>query len=155
MRGTLVVSGFTNHCKNCFQPQTWDFCYGQPFTEETERETYAEPDKPYVGGLSLLGGDPFEPENQRALLPMLRRIREKYPQKNIWCYTGYAFESLLRNPRQAKLLEYIDVLVDGKFRQELRDEDLYFRGSRNQRLIDVQASLKANKTVSYRYNPGI
>ena len=81
VRVSLFVSGCRNHCKDCFQPETWDFCYGRPFTEETEREIYAELDKPYVGGLSLLGGDPFEPENQRALLPMLRRIREKYPKK--------------------------------------------------------------------------
>ena len=95
--------------------------------------------------------DRFQPEGFTELAHAIKQRS----RKNIWCYTGYTFESLLRNPRQAKLLEYIDVLVDGKFRQELRDEDLYFRGSRNQRLIDVQASLKANKTVSYRYNPGI
>ena len=95
VRVSLFVSGCRNHCKDCFQPETWDFCYGRPFTEETEQEIYAELDKPYVGGLSLLGGDPFEPETQRALLPMLRRIREKYPKKNIWCYTGYQLEELL------------------------------------------------------------
>ena len=93
----------------------------------------------------------YQPEGFTELAHAIK----KQSRKNIWCYTGYTFESLLRNPRQAKLLEYIDVLVDGKFKKELRDEDLYFRGSRNQRLIDVQASLKANEIVSYRYNPGI
>lgn len=93
----------------------------------------------------------FQPEGFTELAQAIKQ----QSRKNIWCYTGYTFEALLRNPRQAKLLEYIDVLVDGKFKKELRDEDLYFRGSRNQRLIDVQASLKTNETVSYQYNPGI
>ena len=102
--------------------------------------------------VTFSGGDPmFQPEGFTELASAIK-IKSR---KNIWCYTGYTFENLLRNPRQAKLLEYIDVLVDGKFRKELRDESLYFRGSSNQRLIDVQASLKANKTVNYNYNPGI
>ena len=107
----------------------------------------------YIEGFSLLGGEPFEPENQEELVRLLKEIKENYPKKNIWCYTGYTFEKILRNPLQAKLLEYIDVLVDGKFNEKLRDESLYFRGSSNQRLIDVQASLKANQTVVYEYNP--
>lgn len=102
--------------------------------------------------VTFSGGDPmFQPEGFTELAHAIKR----QSRKNIWCYTGYTFEALLRNPRQAKLLEYIDVLVDGKFKKELRDEALYFRGSRNQRLIDVQASLKAKKAVSYNYNPGI
>ena len=95
VRVSLFVSGCRNRCKDCFQPETWDFCFGKPFTEDTEREIFAELDKSYIAGLSLLGGDPFEPENQRALLPMLRRIREKYPQKTVWCYTGYRLEELM------------------------------------------------------------
>ena len=153
VRVTLFVSGCTNHCKNCFQPQTWDFCYGRPFTEETEREIYAELDKPYMGGLSLLGGDPFEPENQRALLPMLRRIREKYPQKNIWCYTGYQLEELLTPGARPhceateEMLSCIDILIDGRFIQKEKDISLQFRGSRNQRLLDVPKSLAAGQPV--------
>lgn len=102
--------------------------------------------------VTFSGGDPmFQPEGFTELAHAIK----KQSRKNIWCYTGYTFETLLRNPRQAKLLEYIDVLVDGKFKKDLKDEDLYFRGSRNQRLIDVQASLKANEAISYSYNPGI
>ena len=143
VRVSLFVSGCRNHCKDCFQPETWDFCFGKPFTEETEQEIYAELDKSYVGGLSLLGGDPFEPENQRALLPMLRRIREKYPEKNIWCYTGYRLEELL-TPDAAphceateEMLRCIDILIDGRFIPEEKDISLQFRGSRNQRVIDM------------------
>ena len=133
VRVSLFVSGCRNHCKDCFQPETWDFCSGRPFTEETEREIYTELDKSYVGGLSLLGGDPFEPENQQALLPMLRRIREKYPRKNIWCYTGYRLEDIEQSP----LLHYVDVLVDGPFVEAEKDAGLPFRGSRNQRIIQM------------------
>ena len=153
VRVSLFVSGCRNHCKDCFQPETWDFCYGRPFTEETEREIYAELDKPYVGGLSLLGGDPFEPENQRALLPMLRRIREKYPKKNIWCYTGYLLDTELlgEHPVHTKdtlpLLQQIDVLVDGVFLEAKKNLNIRFRGSENQRIIDVPHSLATGHPV--------
>ena len=160
VRVTLFVSGCTNHCPDCFQPQTWDFHYGKPFTDDTRAEIFAELDKPYINGLTVLGGEPFEPENQRDLLPLLQEGRRRYPDKSIWCFTGFRLEDeLLRegsHPRcevTARLLSCIDVLVDGKFKEELRDEDLYFRGSSNQRLIDVQASLKAKKAVDYVYNP--
>ena len=151
VRVSLFVSGCRNHCKDCFQPETWDFCYGRPFTEETEREIYAELDKPYVGGLSLLGGDPFEPENQRALLPMLRRIREKYPQKSIWCYTGYTFEELcclaLSNPAIGRLLSLTDAMVDGPYVEALRDlETLRFMGSSNQRFLEKADMLRLAKS---------
>ena len=161
VRVSLFVSGCRNHCKDCFQPETWDFCYGRPFTEETEREIYAELDKPYVGGLSLLGGDPFEPENQRALLPMLRRIREKYPQKNIWCYTGYDFEQDLLTGRVGdwavtqEFLSYLNVLVDGPFILKEKDITLRFRGSRNQRVIDVPKSLITDQVVWWEDEFGI
>ena len=151
VRVSLFVSGCRNHCKDCFQPETWDFCYGRPFTEETEQEIYAELDKPYVGGLSLLGGDPFEPENQRALLPMLRRIREKYPKKNIWCYTGYQLEELLTpgaHPHceaTEEMLSCIDILIDGRFMPEEKDISLQFRGSRNQRVIDMNRTRQSGK----------
>ena len=153
VRVTLFVSGCTNHCPDCFQPQTWDFCYGRPFTEETEREIYAELDKPYVGGLSLLGGDPFEPENQRALLPFLRRVKAAYPGKTIWAFSGFTLEEMQQDgshPRcevTDELLSMLDVLVDGRFVEELKDISLRFRGSSNQRLIDMKKTLAAGKIV--------
>ena len=152
VRVSLFVSGCTHHCHNCFNPETWSFSYGSPFDEQAQSKllTLLSPD--YIDGLSLLGGEPFEPDNQRALVPFLKKVRAQYPGKTIWCYTGYTFERLLDNPKQAELLKYIDVLVDGKFKQALRDESLLFRGSSNQRLIDVKASLKANKTVLLELN---
>ena len=153
VRVSLFVSGCRNRCKDCFQPETWDFCFGKPFTEDTEREIFAELDKSYIAGLSLLGGDPFEPENQRALLPMLRRIREKYPQKTVWCYTGYRLEELMSagsHPRcgaTEEMLSCIDILIDGRFIAEEKDISLQFRGSRNQRIIDMDRSRQAGKIV--------
>ena len=153
VRVSLFVSGCRNHCPGCFNKETWDFCYGKPFTTETKDHIMELLKPDYIEGFSLLGGEPFEPENQEELVRLLKEIKENYPKKNIWCYTGYTFETLLRNPLQAKLLQYVDVLVDGKFKQELRDESLCFRGSKNQRLIDVQASLQAEEVVTYNYNP--
>ena len=153
VRVSLFVSGCRNHCPGCFNKETWDFCYGKPFTTETKDHIMELLKPDYIEGFSLLGGEPFEPENQEELVRLLKEIKENYPKKNIWCYTGYTFETLLRNPLQAKLLQYIDVLVDGKFKQELRDESLCFRGSKNQRLIDVQASLQSEEVVTYNYNP--
>ena len=136
-RTAIYAAGCPNGCPGCHNPESWDIHRG--YWMSTDDVTFS-------------GGDPmFQPEGFTELASAIK-IKSR---KNIWCYTGYTFENLLRNPRQAKLLEYIDVLVDGKFRKELRDESLYFRGSSNQRLIDVQASLKANKTVNYNYNPGI
>ena len=144
VRVTLFVSGCTNRCPDCFQPQTWDFCFGQPFTDDTAAEIYAELDKSYVAGLTVLGGEPFEPRNQRELLPLLREIREKYPHKTIWCFTGFRLDDELLTdgsyPRcevTDALLACIDVLVDGRFVRELKDISLQFRGSRNQRVIDM------------------
>ena len=152
VRVSVFVSGCTHHCKECFNKEAWDFHYGNPFTQK-EIDRILEYLKPnYIAGLSLLGGDPMEPVNQEGILPLLRVVKQTYPEKNIWCYTGYTFERLLDNPKQAELLKYIDVLVDGKFKQALRDESLLFRGSSNQRLIDVKASLKANKTVLLELN---
>lgn len=144
VRVTLFVSGCTNHCKGCFQPQTWDFCYGQPYTEAVEAEIFAELDKPYVNGLTVLGGEPFEPENQRVLVDLLARVRERYPEKNIWVFSGFTLDGELlvdgSHPRcevTDRMLSYIDVLVDGRFVEELKDISLQFRGSRNQRVIDL------------------
>ncbi|WP_455582178.1 anaerobic ribonucleoside-triphosphate reductase activating protein [Dysosmobacter sp.] len=146
VRVTLFVSGCTNRCKNCFQPQTWDFDYGQPFTEETQTYLLELLEPSYISGLTLLGGEPFEPENQRALVPFLRRVRSRFPQKTIWSFTGFVYEELLRpgsHPRcevTDEMLSLLDVLVDGRFVEEQKDISLRFRGSANQRLIDLNAT---------------
>lgn len=143
VRITLFVSGCTNHCKNCFQPQTWDFDFGEPFTEETEEKLLEMLKPDYINGLTLLGGEPMEPQNQRALVPFLKRVREAYPNKNIWCFTGFTYEVLKidgSHPRcevTDEMLSLIDVLVDGRYVDELKDLTLQFRGSSNQRLIDM------------------
>lgn len=143
VRITLFVSGCTNHCKNCFQPQTWDFDFGEPFTEETEEKLLQMLKPDYINGLTLLGGEPMEPQNQRALVPFLERVREAYPNKNIWCFTGFTYEVLKTDgshPRcevTDEMLSLIDVLVDGRYVDELKDLTLQFRGSSNQRLIDM------------------
>ncbi len=146
VRVSLFVSGCTNHCENCFQPQTWAFDYGQPFTSETEGQVLELLRPEYINGLTLLGGEPFEPENQRALLPFIRRVRALYPQKTVWSYTGFTYEELRREgsyPRceaTDELLSLLDVLVDGRYVEELKDISLRFRGSSNQRLIDLNAT---------------
>jgi len=151
VRVTLFVSGCTNRCKGCFQPQTWDFTYGQPFTEETEERLLAMLEPGYINGLTVLGGEPFEPENQRVLVPFLRRVRERFPRKNIWCFTGFTWEELHTEGFRARcemtdeMLALLDVLVDGRFEEELKDISLRFRGSSNQRLIDLNASRAAGE----------
>ncbi len=146
VRVTLFVSGCTNCCPHCFQPQTWDFTYGQPFTAETEDYLLALLAPEYINGLTLLGGEPFEPENQRTLLPFLRRVRASCPGKTIWAFSGFTYEELHTegsHPRcevTEELLALLDVLVDGRFVEELKDISLRFRGSSNQRLIDLNAT---------------
>ncbi len=201
VRVTLFVSGCTHRCKGCFQPQTWDFRYGQPFTAETEEALlealdrpyisgltllggepfepdnqrallpfllrYGQPftaeteeallealDRPYISGLTLLGGEPFEPDNQRALLPFLRRLRQQLPDKTVWAFSGYTWEELTGQSRArceatGALLSLVDVLVDGEFVEALRDISLRFRGSSNQRLLDVPASLAAGRPIPW------
>ena len=151
VRVSLFVSGCTNRCKNCFQPQTWDFTYGRPFTAETEDELLSLLSPGYINGLTVLGGEPFEPENQRALVPFLRRVRQAYPDKTIWCFSGFTYEELTTDgthPRcevTDEMLSLLDVLVDGRFVEELKDLTLRFRGSSNQRLIDLNASRAAGR----------
>ena len=154
VRVSLFVSGCTNHCENCFQPQTWDFYYGKPFTAETELLIFQELDKSFIRGLSLLGGEPFEPDNQRVLLPFLQKIRQRYPSKDIWCFTGFRLDDeLLRDgsyPRcetTDEMLACIDILVDGRFVQAQKDISLQFRGSRNQRVIDLKKTRAAGQIV--------
>lgn len=156
VRTTLFVSGCTNHCKNCFQPQTWDFNYGNPFSEDVQNDIIASLEPYYINGLTLLGGEPFEPSNQRALLPFLHKVRETYPNKDIWCFTGFTLDGELWRdgsyPRcevTDEMLSLIDVLVDGRFVEELKDISLRFRGSSNQRLIDLKETLKQNKIIPW------
>ena len=151
VRVTLFVSGCTNRCPHCFQPQTWAFDYGTPFTEKTQEELLRLLAPDYISGLTLLGGEPFEPENQRDLVPFLHRVRKELPQKTIWSYTGFTYEELLRDgshPRcevTDEMLSLLDVLVDGRFVEELKDISLRFRGSSNQRLIDLAATRAAGE----------
>lgn len=153
VRVSLFVSGCTHHCKNCFNKETWNFSYGEKFTEDTEQLIldYLAPD--FVNGLSLLGGEPFEVQNQEALTKLLRKVKASYPQKDVWCYTGYLFdEHLLKDSRARgeftdEMLSYIDVLVDGPYIEEQKDISLQFRGSSNQRVIDVKRSLGSKDIV--------
>ena len=137
VRVSLFVSGCTHHCKGCFNEATWDFDYGKEFTQETEEEILKALEPEYVNGLSVLGGEPFEPQNQRALVPFLKKVKERYPGKTIWCYTGYTYEEIQANPRLKAVLDYIDVLVDGRFEQALFSPYLEFRGSSNQRILRI------------------
>lgn len=156
VRVSLFVSGCTHHCKNCFNEVTWDFYYGKVFDEKVEEQIleYLKPN--HITGLTLLGGEPMEPSNQRALLPFLKKVKNKFPHKDIWMYSGYVFDKELLQESRARcevtdeLLSYIDVLVDGRFVEELKDLSLKFRGSSNQRIIDVQESLKTNQVVLYK-----
>lgn len=147
VRVSLFVSGCRHRCPNCFNSATWDFGFGKPFTKETEDEIIDALSPDYIAGFSLLGGEPFEPENQKVLLPFLKRIKQIYPSKNIWCYTGFTFDKELNGNSRANthitkdMLSQIDVLVDGRFIEDLKDISLKFRGSSNQRIIDVKKTL--------------
>ena len=143
VRVSLFVSGCTHHCKGCFNPETWSFTYGQEFTYETLSELDRMLDNPNISGLSILGGDPFEPENREQVENICAYVKEFHPEKSVWCWTGYLFEDL----RNLEMMDYIDVLVDGRFEESLKDLRLKYRGSSNQRVIDVKESLKSGKTV--------
>lgn len=153
VRVSLFVSGCTHHCPGCFNPETWDFNFGKPFDSEVINEIVEELQPGYIHGLSLLGGEPFEYNNQVALLPLLKEVKARFPQKDIWCYTGYDFEKDLLDTMCPKweetkqMLSYIDILVDGEFIEAKKDLALRFRGSSNQRIIKVQDSLAANKVI--------
>lgn len=185
VRVSLFVSGCTHRCRGCFNPETWDFGYGKPFTEETKRELLASLSPEYIAGLTLLGGEPFEVENQRALVPFLRGMKELYPDKDVWCYTGYTLETDLlgagseqwekvrhksadcgdANCWQAQrmyprcectdeMLSLIDVLVDGRFVEAKKDISLVFRGSSNQRLIDLPKTWEAGEICLWESRDG-
>lgn len=158
VRVSLFVSGCTHRCEGCFNEMTWDFDYGSPFDENVEKEIIADLEPDYIAGLTLLGGEPLEYTNWQALLPFIRKVKKRYPQKNIWCYTGYRFEEdvLKKFCRQwddmKEFLSYIDVLVDGEFILDQKDISLQFRGSANQRIILVQESLRCGETVLWAGN---
>lgn len=154
VRTSLFVSGCTHCCKGCFNSETWDFNYGKPFTRETENEIIESLKPFYIDGLTVLGGEPFEKENQLALLPFIKRVRAELPEKSIWFYSGYTLEELKTSPRcrteaTDELLSLIDILVDGEFILEKKNISLNFRGSENQRIIDLKKTLETGKTVLY------
>ena len=151
VRVSLFVSGCRHHCKGCFNEETWNFNYGQPYTEETEAEILNSLDSNFIQGFSLLGGEPFEP------VKLLKKVRETYPKKDIWCYSGYLFDrdmipgGCVHTNVTDEMLSYIDVLVDGEFKEALKDVTLVFRGSQNQRIINVKESKKQGKVVLEDY----
>lgn len=156
VRTSLFVSGCTHHCRGCFQSETWDFFYGEEFTPQVEEQILESLKPSYIDGLTVLGGEPMEPQNQEVLLPFLRHVKDLYPMKSIWIFSGDTYEELLDEQGSRKtdatepLLDLIDVLVDGRFVEELKDISLRFRGSSNQRLIDMPATRAAGEVVLWR-----
>ena len=150
VRVSLFVSGCRNRCKGCFQPETWDFCYGREFDSEAENEILSALENPAVRGLTILGGEPMEPENQEALLPFLLRFKERFPDKTLWLYTGNTLEELMGNHRNhtektEEILALVDILVDGRYDENLYSLGLRFRGSKNQRVIDMNRTRRAGE----------
>lgn len=152
VRTSLFVSGCRHHCKGCFNPETWSFEYGKTYTKDTENDIVSSLAPYYISGLTVLGGEPFEPENQATIVGLLKRVKEEYPDKNIWVYSGYLFEELMgKIPSHARcevtdeMLSYIDILVDGEFVEAKKDISLHFRGSSNQRIIDVKKTLETGE----------
>lgn len=153
VRVSVFVSGCNHHCKGCFNQCAWDFNYGKKFTEKEEQQIIDYMNHDYISGLSLLGGEPLEPKNQEGLLPLVKKVKEKFPDKNIWCYTGFDFEKDVvgkmtkNNETTRELLKYIDIIVDGKFEEDKKDLKLQFRGSSNQKIVDVKKSLQTGQIV--------
>ncbi|MDD6467382.1 MAG: anaerobic ribonucleoside-triphosphate reductase activating protein [Erysipelotrichaceae bacterium] len=153
VRVSLFVSGCRRHCKNCFNSAAWDFHYGKPFDDSVQQQILDHLANDYIQGITLLGGEPFEAENQRELLPFLKKIKQQFPDKTIWAFSGNVWEEITSGNAHCEvteeLLSYLDVLVDGPFVQELYDISLRFRGSSNQRILDVQKSLQASCPVEW------
>ena len=153
VRVSVFVSGCNHHCKGCFNQCAWDFNYGKKFTEKEEQQIMDYMNHDYISGLSLLGGEPLEPKNQEGLLPLVKKVKEKFPNKDIWCYTGFDFEKDVvgkmakNNETTRELLKYIDIIVDGKFEEDKKDLKLQFRGSSNQKIVDVKKSLQTGQIV--------
>ena len=158
MRISLFVSGCTNRCEGCFQPQTWDFSYGKPYTAETEEFILQELERPYYDGLTILGGEPFELENQKELVPLVKKVKETLPEKTIWMYTGNVYDTdLVPGGRRYgehtdDILDRIDVLVDGRFEMDKKNIRLKFRGSENQRIIDMKKTRESGCVVLHPLN---
>ncbi len=157
VRISLFVSGCTHRCKNCFNEVAWDFAYGEAFSEEVQEKILKELSSDYIAGLSLLGGEPLEPQNQESLYPFVKRVKERFPSKTIWCYTGFVLdeekgvlvEKAKNTPYTKRLIQFFDVLVDGAYVDELKDIRLKFRGSSNQRVIDLPKTLEKGEIVLY------
>lgn len=155
IRVSLFVSGCTHHCPECFNSEAWDFNYGEPYTDEIEEKVLTLLGKSMVRGLSLLGGEPFEPCNQRVLVGLLRKARERYPEKTVWCYTGYVYDKELKVPSRARcevtdeMLSMIDILVDGRFEKDKKNLNLRFRGSTNQRVLDLKETERTGTIVPW------
>ena len=156
VRVSLFVSGCTHHCKGCFNEIAWDFDYGEAFTQDTVNTILDMLSPTYIKGLTVLGGEPFEPKNQAAVVDLLRQVKSKYPDKSVWVFTGFLLDKDIFSGRIGdadilkEYLSYLDVLVDGPFIEEKKDLMLRFRGSSNQRLIDVKASLNSNEIVLWQ-----
>ena len=155
VRVSLFVSGCTHHCKNCFNQEAWDFAFGTPYTTQTQAEIVASLAPDFIAGLTILGGEPFEVENQAEVLSLVTEVKARYPQKTVWIYSGFTYEELLSGSRAATptaraILQKADVLVDGRFIEEQKNISLAFRGSENQRLIDLPKTLQGNTIVLYQ-----
>ncbi|MBR2830252.1 MAG: anaerobic ribonucleoside-triphosphate reductase activating protein [Solobacterium sp.] len=153
VRVTLFISGCRIHCPSCFQPETWDFRYGREYTEETQKEVLDAMDSEFIAGLTVLGGEPFEPENQRVIVKLMKAAKERYPEKNIWCWSGYLYDRDLQPGGRKytevtdEMLSYIDILVDGPFMLAKKNLALSFRGSENQRVIDLKKTRETGEVV--------
>lgn len=153
VRVSLFVSGCTHHCKGCFNSEAWDFNAGRPFTDSTIEEIVEAVKPDYIKGFTLLGGEPFEPANQKALIPLLQRLKEERPSLSIWAFSGYLFDKQIMDVMTKKyewtseFVNYLDVIVDGEFHEDEKDLSIIFRGSRNQRIIDVKKSLASGEVV--------
>ena len=154
MQNGAVCLGCRNACKGCFQPQTWDFGYGEPFDEKVQEEVLKSLEPDYITGITVLGGEPFEPENQKELVPFMRKVVARYPNKNVWAFTGYIYDKdLVAGGRRHtedtdELLSMIDVLVDGPFQEEKKDITLKFRGSSNQRILDLKETIRTGNIIT-------
>ncbi len=149
VRVSLFVSGCRHHCKGCFNPETWDFAFGKPFDGQAKEQIFELLSPDYIAGLTLLGGDPLEVENTAALIPFVKEVRARFPHKSIWCFTGDIYENLLKRADARELLAHIDVLVDGPFIESKKNMMLRFRGSENQRLLNIPKSFAAGKAVEW------
>ena len=150
LRVVCFFSGCSHHCEGCYSKETWKFSAGLPFDKQMQDQVIKDLSNPYTTGLTVSGGDCLHPRNAKDLLPFLQRVKLELPEKDIWCWTGHTFQELKNNLLQAQCLEYIDILIDSKFDKSLYSSDLIFRGSSNQKIIDVQSSLKHNQLVLWR-----